>query len=69
MSFDNNYPHRKDWRKPYRKSKRFDRSCRPHGNCGYCEQDRLFTNMQRVPLLDEEAEARLTDHIRSRIAS
>ena len=27
MSFDHDHPGRKNWRKPYRKSKRFDRSC------------------------------------------
>ena len=32
MSFDNDHPGRKDHRKPYRKSKRWDRSCRNHGS-------------------------------------
>jgi hypothetical protein len=32
MSFDNDLPNRKDRRKPYRKSKRWDRSCRNHGS-------------------------------------
>jgi hypothetical protein len=27
MSFDKEYPNRKDWRRPYTKSKRFDREC------------------------------------------
>lgn len=43
MSYDNSYyPNRKDWIKPYRKSKRFDRSCRNHGGCKYCEDSRLY---------------------------
>jgi len=31
MSFDTIYPNRKDWRKPHRRSKRFDRTCRNTG--------------------------------------
>lgn len=41
MSFDTFYPNRKDHRKQYRKSKRFDRSCRNHGNCVWCKNNRL----------------------------
>lgn len=40
MPFDTDYPNRKDRRKPYRKSAAFDRSCRPHGGCPYCERGR-----------------------------
>ena len=41
MSFDNHhYPNRKDHREPYRGSKGFDRSCRNHGGCPYCEGGR-----------------------------
>lgn len=47
MAFDKNYPNRKDQRKPYRKSKAFDRSCRNHGSCGYCEDNRLHGNKRR----------------------
>jgi hypothetical protein len=47
MAFDNNYPNRKDKRQAYRKSKAFDRSCRNHGGCPYCEGNRLFTNKRR----------------------
>lgn len=43
MSFDKEYPNRKDWRKPYRGSKRFDRTCRCHGGCKYCEGNRTYT--------------------------
>lgn len=53
MGFDNHYPNRKDWRKPYRKAARFDRSCRPHGGCGYCEDNRLYTNKKRLLIANE----------------
>jgi hypothetical protein len=32
----------KEHRKPYRGSKAFDRSCRNHGDCPYCKNNRLF---------------------------
>jgi hypothetical protein len=40
MAFDKRYPNRKDNRLPYRKSKRFDRTCRNHGTCSYCANNR-----------------------------
>ena len=50
MSFDNHvYPNRKDWIKPYRKSKAFDRTCRCHGSCGYCQNNRMYqVNKERA---------------------
>jgi hypothetical protein len=41
MSFDKKYPNRKDRRKPYYRSGRFDRTCRPGGSCPYCKSNRL----------------------------
>lgn len=29
-------------RRPYTKSKRFDTSCRSHGSCTYCRNNRLY---------------------------
>jgi len=55
MSFDKHYPNRKDWRKPYTKSKRFDRSCRCHGGCDYCRNNRLAADKRRL----EDAEERM----------
>ncbi len=37
MSLDKAIEHGKEKRKPYRGSKVIDRSCRNHGNCGWCE--------------------------------
>lgn len=39
MSFDNAHANRKDWRRPYYGSGRFDRTCRPHGSCPYCRRN------------------------------
>jgi hypothetical protein len=33
--------HGKEKRKPYYRSQRFDKSCRPHGGCPWCESNRL----------------------------
>jgi hypothetical protein len=56
MSFDNaTYPNRKDWRKPYLKgAKRFDRSCRPNGGCGYCRDNRLNADKKARTVADEK---------------
>lgn len=41
MSLDKAIEHGKEKRKPYRRSKRFDRSCRNHGSCTWCMENRL----------------------------
>lgn len=58
MSFDNDYPNRKDHRRPFFRSARFDRSCRHGGNCSYCRDNRLHhVRRQEQPLtLKEELE-------------
>lgn len=48
MSFDKNYPNRKDWRKGYRRSARFDGTCRPGGGCSYCEGNRTYGDRRRL---------------------
>ena len=49
MGFDNKYPNRKDWLKPYYRSKRFDRTCRPNGSCGYCVGNRTHRHKRHEP--------------------
>ncbi len=49
MSFDTDYPHRKDNRAPYHRRGRCDASCRPHGGCSYCECSRLHRHARRAP--------------------
>jgi hypothetical protein len=34
-------------KKAYRKSKRFDKSCRNHGGCPYCEANRLHKHRKK----------------------
>lgn len=35
------------YKKPYTKSKRFDKSCRNHGGCPYCEGNRTYNARKR----------------------
>lgn len=53
MAFDNEYPNRKDWRKPYRKGKRSSRSCRNHGSGDWCLGNRMHKHLKRQSLADE----------------
>lgn len=54
MSFDKPYPNRKDHRKPYRKAGRFDRSCRPGGDCPVCQGNRTHGDEKRKPIPETE---------------
>ena len=47
MSFDNEYPNRKDHRKKYYNAKSFDRSCRNHGSCVHCIGSRLHKHERK----------------------
>jgi hypothetical protein len=54
VSFDKTYPNRKDKRRGYRKSARFDRSCRNHGSCPHCQANRKHANRKREAKADAE---------------
>ena len=54
MSFDNDYPNRKDWRKPYSGSKVFDAYCRNHGRCPYCANNRCYNVHKHRFFADKE---------------
>ena len=47
MSLDKAIEHGKEHRKPYRGSKRIDRTCRNHGGCPWCEGNRLHKYKKR----------------------
>ena len=40
MSLNKSIEHNKEHRKPYYGSKNFDRTCRNHGGCPWCEENR-----------------------------
>ena len=37
----------KTYKRPYTGSKRFDHTCRNHGSCGYCRDQRTY-NLRKV---------------------
>lgn len=61
MSFDGkDYPNRKDHIRPYRRSARFNPSCRPGGRCGYCQSNRLHYRRK----VEREATLQLREALR-----
>lgn len=47
MGLEKAIAHGKEKRKPYRKSKAFDYSCRNHGGCPWCEGNRLHNSKMK----------------------
>lgn len=57
MSLDKSIEHHKEKRREYHGSKSFDRSCRNHGTCKVCEENRkiqLMKELERIKELEEE---------------
>ena len=54
MSLDKSIASGKERRKPYRKSKAVDVSCRNHGKCQVCQLDRTYKNEEKKRLAEEE---------------
>ena len=47
MSLDKAIAHKKEFRKPYFGAKAVDKTCRNHGTCDWCKDNRLYnTNKQ-----------------------
>jgi hypothetical protein len=55
MSLDKAIASGKERRKPYRKSKAFDRTCRCHGSCGWCQGNRQHADVKRQQAANERA--------------
>jgi len=58
---------KKEKRKHYRKSKAWDRTCRNHGSCEYCEQNRLFKNKREESKYPLDQELITQDDIKKEI--
>ncbi len=54
MSLDKAIQHGKEHRKPYHGSKAIDCTCRNHGSCIWCKENRLHKFKKDEPLIDEE---------------
>lgn len=56
MSLDKAIEHKKEWRKPYHGSKAIDPSCRNHGGCPWCEENRKHKFRDKRPPDKEDFE-------------
>ena len=52
MSLDKAIEHGKEKRKPYRGAKSIDATCRNHGSCPWCKENRTHGNKKREPVPD-----------------
>lgn len=48
MSLNKAIEYKKEHRKPYRKAKAVSKSCRNHGACKWCEDNRTYKNRRRM---------------------
>ena len=55
MSLDKAIEHKEEKRKPYRKAKAVDATCRNHGSCLWCKNNRLHKFRDKY-LYDKEDE-------------
>lgn len=56
MSLAKSIEHGKEHRKPYSDSKAIDRSCRNHGGCPWCEENRKHKFRDKHLMSDVEGE-------------
>lgn len=56
MSLEKAIKHGKEKRKPYHKSKRFDKSCRPGGRCSWCRGNRLHKHKKQAAKADHKCD-------------
>lgn len=54
MSLDKSIEHGKDKRKPYRGAKAVDCSCRNHGSCPYCQNNRRHKKKKQEPVVEQD---------------
>ena len=54
MSLDKAIEHNKEHRKPYRGAKACDKSCRNHGGCYYCKDNRLIRTNRLIEKSNQE---------------
>lgn len=48
MALDKAIQYGKEHRKPYTGGKAIDRTCRNHGGCLWCEENRKYKNIKRL---------------------
>jgi len=50
------------YRKPYRESRRFDKTCRCHGGCPWCKGNRLYNDRKWRLAADQEIKEYMDGH-------
>lgn len=67
MSLDKAVEHKKEYRKPYHGAKAISCSCRNHGSCDYCKENRLHKSMVQQDMmnskLDEYEKGEMEDEV------
>ena len=53
MSLDQGINHKKEHRKQYRGAKAVDKTCRNHGGCPWCEENRMYSKRRRETGMEE----------------
>lgn len=56
MSLDKAIEHGKEHRKQYRGAKAVDRTCRNHGECSWCKENRTINNIRRIEKSEHKEE-------------
>ena len=56
MSLDKSIQSGKEYRKPYRGAKAVDSSCRNHGSCSWCRENRLYSTLKKLDKYNKYAQ-------------
>lgn len=65
MSLDKAIKHGKEKRKEYHGNKKYDSSCRNHGDCPWCENNRKHKHKKREPIEEKESSDLFQDILES----
>ena len=54
MSLDKAIQHKKEHRKQYKGAKAIDKTCRNHGSCDWCKENRLYKSNKKADEMNEK---------------
>lgn len=54
MSLDKAIQHKKEHRKQYKGAKAIDKTCRNHGSCDWCKENRLYKSNKQADEMNEK---------------
>ena len=54
MSLSKTIKYNKEHRKSYHGSKAIDKTCRNHGGCPWCEENRMYKNIKRIQYMNSQ---------------